>query len=90
MIGYSVLYLIRFVYLLVRKAEMLGLGDVKLLAVTGAWLGIYELANIVLIASISAIFYVFVKGISKQNPLPFGPFIALASMTLYYWRQFIG
>lgn len=88
LIGYGLLYLLRAVYLRIRKIEMLGLGDVKLLATVGAWLGIYNLSNILLIASLTAIVFALFKGKQRHSQIPFGPFIAGAGIVVFYAQAF--
>ena len=39
LVGYGVIYLIRFMYFKIRKVEGMGLGDAKLFLLIGIWLG---------------------------------------------------
>lgn len=81
--GYSVLALIAFLYRRLRHREGLGLGDAKLLAAAGAWLGWQALPGVVLIGSLTALGWVALpvlvgRKIPVDAPLPFGPALALA------------
>ncbi|HEX4879051.1 MAG TPA: A24 family peptidase, partial [Limnobacter sp.] len=65
----------------------MGYGDFKLLAAMGAWLGATALFDIVLIASVSGVFFGLaiqtIRGKKKSEAFPFGPclvFGALAHM----------
>lgn len=81
-LGYGVLAGAALLYRLVRKREGLGLGDAKLLAAAGAWLGWMALPSVLLAASGAAISVVIAMAIVRRKfdrlaPLAFGPFIAL-------------
>jgi leader peptidase (prepilin peptidase)/N-methyltransferase len=83
LIGFSSLYLIDSLYYLIRKRHGIGMGDYKLLAALGAWLGASALAPVILIASLlgllcAAILMVF-KRLKYDTPIPFGPFLAIAA-----------
>lgn len=76
-LGYGVFWAVEVIYRMIRKRDGLGRGDAKLLAVGGAWCGAWALPLIVLIASLSAIFYVLPKGADRNTRIPFGPFLAI-------------
>jgi leader peptidase (prepilin peptidase)/N-methyltransferase len=81
-IGFVALYLVSKAYLHLRHQHGLGLGDAKLLAAAGAWLGPLYLAPVVLIASVLALGWVQVlrlagRSVGWQTTLPFGPFLAV-------------
>lgn len=87
--GYGLFAFIRWAYLHFRHIEALGLGDAKLLAAAGAWVGWQGLPNIILLASVmgllvGVIFFAMGKRSSVNGQslhrmkLPFGPFLALA------------
>ncbi|MEQ8344244.1 MAG: A24 family peptidase [Sneathiellaceae bacterium] len=81
--GYAVLALIGLVYRLMRGQEGLGLGDAKLLAAGGAWLGWAALPVTVLLATTLALGLVLAQRLAGQattrdTALPFGPMLALA------------
>ncbi len=71
-------------YRYLRGRDGLGLGDAKLLAAAGAWLGVAALPNVVLIAAVSGLAAagaMALRGqrLSAQLRLPFGPALALAT-----------
>lgn len=80
--GYLSLWLIGHLFLFCTKREGMGYGDYKLLAALGAWLGWQMLLPILLIASlmgsIVGITLLLSRKIQKQQPLPFGPYLAVA------------
>jgi leader peptidase (prepilin peptidase)/N-methyltransferase len=86
--GYLVLWVVHWVFKLVRGVEGMGYGDFKLLAALGAWLGWAALPQIVLIAAVAGA----VVGLAAtwrgrmrfEEPLPFGPFLAAGgAITLF-------
>ena len=76
-LGYGVFWAVEVAYRVIRKRDGLGRGDAKLLAVGGAWCGVWALPAIVLIASLAALAYVLPKGEDRQTRLAFGPFLAV-------------
>ena len=60
--------------------EALGLGDAKLFAAAGAWLGWQGLPSVLLIAALAGLAMALVRGLLRQGglraPLPFGPGLA--------------
>lgn len=84
--GSGSLLLIGFLYKSVRKADGLGLGDVKLMAMVGAFLGWRSIIFVALISSlIGTIIGLGIMWYNKGDlkyAIPFGPFISFAA-TLY-------
>ena len=80
--GYGVLWITATLFKWVRKKEGMGHGDFKMLGMLGAWFGIPMTLNILFVAVIlgllAAVLLIFAKKIRPNNPIPFGPFIALA------------
>ena len=68
----------------------MGFGDFKMLAMLGAWLGVSAIPLIVLISSFAgALFggFLILSGRSKDNPLKFGPFLAIAGWIALMWGE---
>jgi len=81
--GYAVLAGIAHLYRLTKGREGLGLGDAKLLAAGGAWLGWQALPVTVLVATgltllLVLALYVAGRDITRHLALPFGPPLAMA------------
>lgn len=81
--GFSAFWLIGAAFKRLRRIDGLGLGDAKLLAALGAWVGWQALAPIVFIAALTALIGVSAaklagNSISRETPLPFGPALAAA------------
>jgi len=76
------LWLVRAAYFRVRQREGLGLGDVKLAAVAGAWIGWQSLSDVILLAAALALSLVIALGLVRGKELsaaarvPFGCFLA--------------
>ncbi|MDP2308031.1 MAG: prepilin peptidase [Pseudomonadota bacterium] len=75
-------------YWLVRRQEGMGMGDVKLLAMLGAWFGPVAIFPILMMASIAGSIVGVTLAISRRSglqlALPFGPFLALAAAIWLY------
>jgi leader peptidase (prepilin peptidase)/N-methyltransferase len=90
-LGYLSLWLLNFLYRLAKRQDGIGMGDAKLLAALGAWLGWFSLPGILLIASLTGL----IGGLiwlqwNKQNhrsAFPFGPFLAIAGIIELLWPQ---
>jgi leader peptidase (prepilin peptidase)/N-methyltransferase len=87
-LGYASLVAIAGLYRALRGREGLGGGDAKLLAASGAWLGAAALPQVILLAALSALAVAAclrLAGIrlGMRSALPFGPFLALATWSLW-------
>lgn len=84
--GYLSLWLLFWGFKLATGKEGLGYGDLKLLAALGAWCGWQRLPTLLLYAAfmgILAVLLLRLAGRSMQdNPLPFGPCLALSGWWL--------
>jgi leader peptidase (prepilin peptidase)/N-methyltransferase len=82
--GYLSLWSIYWLFKLTTGKEGMGFGDFKLLAATGAWLGVKMLLPIVLAASlIGAVVGIAMKlsaALREGRYVPFGPFLAGAAL----------
>jgi leader peptidase (prepilin peptidase)/N-methyltransferase len=79
--GFAAFALIGILYRRIRGRDGLGLGDAKLLAAGGAWVGFEGLAGILLVASFTALGWALVQGairreLSSRTRIAFGPFLA--------------
>ena len=78
--GYLVLWVVYWLFKLIRGKEGMGYGDFKLLAALGAWLGWPMLPQIVLVSSVlgaaGGILTIVLKGRDKTVPMPYGPWLA--------------
>jgi leader peptidase (prepilin peptidase) / N-methyltransferase len=92
--GGGVLYLVAFIYYVVRKQDGMGGGDIKLLAMLGAFLGWQSLPFIIfassLTGSVIGIASLVVQKKDSQTRIPFGPFLSLAALIyLFFGKQIL-
>ena len=91
LIGGGILYAIALGYYLLTKREGMGGGDIKLLAMIGAFLGWQSLLFVVftssLTGSIIGISSILLQGKDRRTRIPFGPFLALSAMTFLFFQQ---
>jgi len=94
-IGYGSLWLLMRGFKLLTGREGMGLGDVKLLAAIGAWLGVSALLPVLFLASLiglsTALTLVVMRRASLGDAFPFGTFLAVAAfcLSIYRWQDFL-
>jgi leader peptidase (prepilin peptidase)/N-methyltransferase len=86
--GYLCLWLVAYAYLRFRGREGLGLGDAKLLAAAGAWVGASGLPSVVAggaVAALIAVGGLMLTGVRLEriSAVPFGAFLALATWLVW-------
>lgn len=84
MAGFSLFWLVRVSYRALRGREGLGLGDAKLLAAAGAWVGWQGLDSVVLLGALASIALALLRRQTLAGSLvvPFGPGLALATLAV--------
>ena len=92
--GFGILYGVAKLYFYLRGHRGLGLGDAKLLAASGAWLGIEGVPSTLLIASVSALCAALAaqlagRPIARNTRIPFGPFLALGTWLTWFYGPMI-
>lgn len=82
--GAAVLYLPAVVYQKIRGSEGLGGGDIKLLAMVGAFNGFEGVLFVIffssLAGSVTGIFSIIFRGSESTSPIPFGPFLTTSAV----------
>tara|TARA_R110002110_G_scaffold121431_2_gene297247 strand:- start:83480 stop:84379 length:900 start_codon:yes stop_codon:yes gene_type:complete len=88
-VGYLSLWSLYWIFKLLTGKEGMGYGDFKLMAMLGAWMGIKSLLPIILLSSlvgaVVGITLIVLKKQHRDNPIPFGPFIAAAGWITFIW-----
>ena len=91
-LGFGFLWVINFLYRLLKKQDGIGLGDAKLLAALGAWMGWQALPEILLLAALLGLVGGWVwlrwQRLATNQAFPFGPFIAFAGIIALLWPNF--
>jgi leader peptidase (prepilin peptidase) / N-methyltransferase len=88
LIGGGCLFAIAFLYEIVTKREGMGGGDIKLLAMLGAFLGWKSLFFILFVSSllgaIVGVSAMIIKGQNMKYAMPFGPFLSIAAVAYLF------
>ncbi|MBB5022468.1 prepilin peptidase [Desulfurispira natronophila] len=89
LLGGGILMLIFLFYYYVRHIEALGLGDVKMMAMVGAFSGVLGVLYTLFIGSLLGLVAALILMVRRrqytlQMKLPFGPFLALGAL-VYIW-----
>ena len=89
-LGYLAFRGVAWLYRRLRKRDGLGAGDAKLLAASGAWLGVSVLPRVVLLAALiglvlAAAIALRRRRVSTRMMIPFGPCLALATWLLWLY-----
>ncbi len=87
-----IVWLLRQLYFVFRKSHGLGLGDVKLLAASGIWIGIAGVPVQLLVASLTALaaagaMQLAGRTMTRQTSIPFGPYLALGLLVTLALQQ---
>lgn len=91
LVGGGLLFLVAFAYEKLKKKEGLGGGDIKLIAMLGAFFGWKSVVLILLLSSLlgSIIGLVLILIFRKDSEyaIPYGPFLVLAGILNLFWGQ---
>lgn len=89
--GGGSLAIVAITYEKLRKQEGLGWGDVKLMAWLGAYFGWQGVLLILLWSSVAGTIvgglYLLLSGKGREQPIPFGPFIAGSGILYFFYGQ---
>ena len=89
LVGGGSLYLIGLLFRWLRGKEGMGLGDVKLLAMIGAWMGYLALPYIVLISSVTGTLIgggsLLLTRKKFSETIPYGPFLVLGTLVYLFF-----
>jgi leader peptidase (prepilin peptidase)/N-methyltransferase len=92
-LGYLLIWSIIFFYKQIRNKEGMGLGDAKLLAVTGFWFGWVSVPFVIFSSSIIALISVIPSLMTKKrkmtSQIPFGPYIVIATVIYFYFSDYL-
>ena len=89
MAGYGSLWSVYMLFKLVTGKEGMGYGDFKLLAMLGAWMGWQILPLVIILSSmcgaIVGVGLILARKHDRKNPIPFGPYLAMAGWIALIW-----
>jgi len=92
-LGYGGLWLIAKIFKVITKKEGLGVGDMELLAMIGAFLGPVGVWFSLFIGSFSGLLiaggYLLLTKKSKETKIPFGPFLALGATIYFFFNEYL-
>jgi leader peptidase (prepilin peptidase)/N-methyltransferase len=90
-IGFILFFLIFYISYKAKGTPSMGFGDVILLTMLGAWLGIAGLPLVLIYASTFALTFVLLKTIYKKGfnntPFPYGPFLCLGGWLTFLYHE---
>lgn len=91
MAGYLSLWLVYISFKLVTGKEGMGHGDFKLLAMIGAWMG-WEILPLTIVLSslcgaVIGVSMIMFQNHDRKQPIPFGPYLAIAGWIALVWGQ---
>lgn len=89
--GFSLFYLVAFLSIKILKKEGMGGGDIKIMAMLGAFLGWKAVILTTFLGSLSGsiigIGLMVFRGRGKSSLIPFGPFLALGALISLFFGQ---
>ena len=87
-LGYGLFWVVSWGFEKLAGKEGMGQGDLKLLAGLGAWVGIWSLLPLILLASISGLIFGVIQKFRGQlghnGHFAFGPFLALSGFACFF------
>ena len=85
-LGYLAFTGLAWSYRWLRGRDGLGPGDAKLLAASGAWVGLAALPTLVLIAAVATLLVALTSRSARSNaPIPFGPGLAFSLFAVWLY-----
>lgn len=89
--GYGIFWSINALFKLIRKKEGMGGGDFKLLSAIGAWTGYMNLPLVIMLSSFIAVIGAVITapliGKKINQPLPYGPYLAISGLIALCFGQ---
>ena len=93
MIGYLSIWLIIYLYKVIKKIEGMGVGDAKLMAGIGLLFGWQSVPFVLFVSAILGLIFVLPSLLNKQknmrSEIPFGPFIITACLIYFIYGDFL-
>jgi leader peptidase (prepilin peptidase)/N-methyltransferase len=88
MVAYGLFWAIGYFYFTRFGSEGLGLGDAKLFAASGTWLGVMDLPYVLLVASVGGLVCAGLTGAAQiKGKVAFGPWLCLGFFAVWAVRN---
>ncbi|PIE57173.1 MAG: prepilin peptidase [Desulfobulbus propionicus] len=91
LLGGAMLYAVALGYYLLTRREGMGGGDIKLLAMIGAFLGWQSLLFVIftssLLGTVVGVIVMIIQGKGGKTRIPFGPFLSVAALFFLFFRE---
>ncbi|UNU74303.1 A24 family peptidase [Moraxella nasovis] len=89
LMGFGVLWAINACYKLIKRIDGMGLGDAKLLAAIGGWLGVGQLPLVIFIACVFGLLAGLInyQKLGKSTQFAFGPYLAMGGGIGMLWGE---
>jgi leader peptidase (prepilin peptidase)/N-methyltransferase len=89
LVGGGLLFLVGFAFQVVRRKQGLGMGDIKMMSMVGAFLGwrlaLFTIFAGSLLGSLLGVFLILFLGKNLQTKLAFGTFLGLGATAALFW-----
>lgn len=90
LVGGGILYGVGMIGTAMFRKESMGGGDIKLLAMMGAFLGFKKVILVFFMSPFPALpFALFARYFRKEETIPFGPFLAMAGIVSFLYGDFL-
>ncbi len=77
----------------IYKKEVMGMGDVFLTAMIGAFVGFPAIIIVIFVAALTGailgVFYLKSTRQNRESPIPFGPFLSFGGIIIILFQKFI-
>jgi len=91
--GYFIIWLIIFLYKILKKIDGMGMGDAKLMAGIGLLFGWQSIPFVLFLSSVLGLIFVIPSLLKKQktmrSEIPFGPFIITATLIYFVFGDIL-
>ena len=91
LVGGGSLLIISYTYYFLTKREGMGLGDVKLLAMIGSFLGwqgaLMGVITGAFVGTLAGVLLMVREKRSSQHPIPFGPFLSIGAISFIFFGK---
>jgi len=91
LLGGGIFYAVAFLFYFLFKKEGMGGGDIKLLAMIGAFLGWKSVPFVIfasaLVGAVAGISFIILTKSEKGIPIPYGPYLAIAALIYLFYGE---